>query len=190
MLMVDSGEHPQIKIADFGLSKCFAPNDPLATMCGSPQVPVTHCASHAGCLCPASVCSLFPGPSFLTLHRILTRAKPCQPGLRLRSQLAALSLSVSNGKLVVSFAEFGSCRFLQYVAPEILSMSDGNMAAYSLAVDMWSIGVILFILLSGYSPFGAPVHSRCVSRLQTPVDRQRACHANGSDAFVSSSACR
>jgi len=41
MLMVDSTEHPQIKIADFGLSKCFAPNDPLATMCGSPQVSVT-----------------------------------------------------------------------------------------------------------------------------------------------------
>ena len=34
-------------------------------------------------------------------------------------------------------------------------MSDGNAEAYSLAVDMWSIGVILFILLSGYSPFGA-----------------------------------
>ena len=43
---------------------------------------------------------------------------------------------------------------VQYVAPEILQMSDGNQAAYSLAVDMWSIGVILFILLSGYSPFG------------------------------------
>ncbi len=42
----------------------------------------------------------------------------------------------------------------QYVAPEILQMSDGNMEAYGLAVDMWSIGVILFILLSGYSPFG------------------------------------
>jgi len=47
-------------------------------------------------------------------------------------------------------------RAAQYVAPEILSMSDGNTEAYSLAVDMWSIGVILFILLSGYSPFGAP----------------------------------
>lgn len=27
------------------------------------------------------------------------------------------------------------------------------MQAYSPAVDMWSMGVILFILLSGYSPF-------------------------------------
>jgi len=51
---------------------------------------------------------------------------------------------------------------LQYVAPEILSMSDGNMEAYSLAVDMWSIGVILFILLSGYSPFGARPDSNII----------------------------
>ena len=28
---------------------------------------------------------------------------------------------------------------------------------YSPACDMWSVGVILFILLSGYSPFGVPI---------------------------------
>ena len=43
---------------------------------------------------------------------------------------------------------------MQYVAPEILQMSDGVAEQYSPAVDMWSVGVILFILLSGYSPFG------------------------------------
>ena len=40
------------------------------------------------------------------------------------------------------------------VAPEVLGVGDG-VTEYSPAVDMWSIGVILFILLSGYSPFGA-----------------------------------
>ena len=42
-----------------------------------------------------------------------------------------------------------------------LLIADGNcgnpiacVQAYSPAVDMWSVGVILFILLSGYSPFG------------------------------------
>ncbi|KAL3158107.1 hypothetical protein ABBQ32_011709 [Trebouxia sp. C0010 RCD-2024] len=76
MLMVDRTDKSPIKIADFGLSKFFAPGTVLSTMCGSPQ----------------------------------------------------------------------------YVAPEILGISDGNQA-YSPAVDMWSMGVILFILLSGYSPF-------------------------------------
>ena len=74
MLMVDSTERPQIKIADFGLSKCFAPNDPLATMCGSPQVPVAairrrvclsvSCArerSHTACAVPPPRTS-GPGP--------------------------------------------------------------------------------------------------------------------------------
>lgn len=44
------------------------------------------------------------------------------------------------------------CGSPQYVAPEVLSIGDGK-TEYSPAVDMWSMGVILFILLSGYSPF-------------------------------------
>jgi serine/threonine protein kinase len=38
--------------------------------------------------------------------------------------------------------------------PQVLGVGDGAKE-YSPAVDMWSVGVILFILLSGYSPFGA-----------------------------------
>jgi calcium/calmodulin-dependent protein kinase I len=41
------------------------------------------------------------------------------------------------------------------VAPEILVIGEGDCEQYSPAVDMWSVGVITFILLSGYSPFGA-----------------------------------
>jgi len=36
---------------------------------------------------------------------------------------------------------------------QVLGVGDG-LKEYSPAVDMWSVGVILFILLSGYSPFG------------------------------------
>eukprot|EP00210_Caulerpa_lentillifera_P006174 g5899.t1 len=39
----------------------------------------------------------------------------------------------------------------QYVAPEIIRGLPG--LTYSVAVDMWSAGVILFILLGGYPPF-------------------------------------
>eukprot|EP00873_Tetraselmis_striata_P001178 jgi/Tetstr1/421442/TSEL_012391.t1 len=44
------------------------------------------------------------------------------------------------------------CGSPQYVAPEILSVGV-TVEEYTPAVDMWSVGVILFILLSGYSPF-------------------------------------
>jgi serine/threonine protein kinase len=67
----------------------------------------------------------------------------------------------------VKIADFGLSKFFsadnvlstmcgspQYVAPEVLGVGDG-VKEYSPAVDMWSVGVILFILLSGYSPFGA-----------------------------------
>mmetsp|Transcript_1949 Transcript_1949/g.3411 ORF Transcript_1949/g.3411 Transcript_1949/m.3411 type:complete len:375 (-) Transcript_1949:269-1393(-) len=44
------------------------------------------------------------------------------------------------------------CGSPQYVAPEILQVGT-TVEEYTPAVDMWSVGVILFILLSGYSPF-------------------------------------
>lgn len=42
-----------------------------------------------------------------------------------------------------------------YIAPEILELETEHNAAgcYTTACDMWSVGVILFVLLSGYSPF-------------------------------------
>ena len=52
----------------------------------------------------------------------------------------------------------------RYVAPEILKKE-----AYGMEVDMWSVGIIVFILLGGYMPFddggegGVKVHvCRCV----------------------------
>eukprot|EP01025_Chloroclados_australasicus_P029221 TRINITY_DN2912_c0_g1_i1.p1 TRINITY_DN2912_c0_g1~~TRINITY_DN2912_c0_g1_i1.p1 ORF type:complete len:342 (-),score=50.35 TRINITY_DN2912_c0_g1_i1:396-1421(-) len=65
----------------------------------------------------------------------------------------------------VKIADFGLSKFFspdtvlstvcgspQYVAPEVLGVAEGAKH-YSPAVDMWSVGVILFILLAGYSPF-------------------------------------
>ena len=50
-----------------------------------------------------------------------------------------------------------------YMAPELLTVE--QQGDYSPAVDVWSVGVILFILLAGYSPFGAPLPLQACGRL-------------------------
>jgi serine/threonine protein kinase len=55
-----------------------------------------------------------------------------------------LSTIASNDSMMLKT----SCGTLTYCAPEIL-----RGETYGKAVDMWSIGVITYILLSGYPPF-------------------------------------
>ncbi|CAB9502104.1 MAP kinase-activated protein kinase 2 (Fragment) [Seminavis robusta] len=44
------------------------------------------------------------------------------------------------------------CGSPQYVAPELLTHEDG----YNELCDMWSCGIVIYVLLGGYAPFDAP----------------------------------
>jgi len=75
-------------------------------------------------------------------------------------QLENILLSDQTPQAIVKIADFGLARFFAdnselrtvcgsplYVAPEILDIGMSS-ETYTPAVDMWSVGVILFILLS------------------------------------------
>lgn len=47
------------------------------------------------------------------------------------------------------------CGTLTYVAPEVISMHGRIAGAYSYAVDMWSVGCVTFIMVTGAMPFAA-----------------------------------
>jgi calcium/calmodulin-dependent protein kinase I len=103
----------------------------------------------------------------------IAHALPCCCWLLLAPGIVHRDLKLENMVMLnhrddspVKIADFGLSKFFssdnvlstmcgspQYVAPEVLGVGDG-LKEYSPAVDMWSVGVILFILLSGYSPFG------------------------------------
>lgn len=46
------------------------------------------------------------------------------------------------------------CGTAQYVAPEVLELKE---TGYDQRADMWSVGVVAYILLGGYAPFEGPV---------------------------------
>ncbi|XP_068094835.1 serine/threonine-protein kinase Chk2 isoform X2 [Hyperolius riggenbachi] len=79
-------------------------------------------------------------------------------------KLENVLLSSSNEECCIKITDFGQSKILgetslmktlcgtpTYLAPEVLSTL--GTAGYSSAVDYWSLGVILFVCLSGYPPF-------------------------------------
>ncbi|KAI0397867.1 Pkinase-domain-containing protein [Xylariaceae sp. FL0594] len=50
------------------------------------------------------------------------------------------------------------CGTPSYVAPEILA--EGRHRKYTKAVDIWSLGVVLYICLCGFPPFSEELHTR------------------------------
>jgi serine/threonine protein kinase len=83
------------------------------------------------------------------------------------SKVRCIGTLCSKYTRALTFSEFlrslhGLCGSPGYVAPEIIKEKDG----YGLAVDMWSMGVILYILLTGIPPFSGD--SVCIH--ESPVN--------------------
>ena len=73
-----------------------------------------------------------------------------------------------------------TCARRSYVAPEIL-----RGERYGNTVDMWSLGVITFILLCGYAPFAGSTQAKLFRaickgayRFASPCVRPRMCHCS------------
>jgi len=59
------------------------------------------------------------------------------------------------------------CGTIHYMAPEVLKKVDGGTQHYGKAVDIWSFGVILYILLSGQTPFNGTSADRVLENIMS-----------------------
>ena len=86
--------------------------------------------------------------------------------LKLENLLLSKAGNITEGVTIVDFGlarihapfnEDDVCGTPMYVAPEVLGMpgpgGSKGVKAVTVAVDMWSAGVILFMLLAGFAPF-------------------------------------
>jgi len=109
------------------------------------------------------------------LHQRNIVHRDLKPENILMARKDSLDLRVTDFGLSRVLGEGSFCKTLcgtpQYLAPEVLTENEGGSQpktrSYDKAVDLWSAGIILYILLSGLAPF-SPTHddpgrlNRCI----------------------------
>lgn len=60
--------------------------------------------------------------------------------------------------LLLPFWQVGSAEFM---APEVVTLFEGEANYYDKRCDLWSLGVIAYILLCGYPPFSGNCEQDC-----------------------------
>lgn len=119
-----------------------------------------------------------PCSPFMGFARIFVSYHPCLlprsrdlklENLLLATRAPAAPLKIADFGLSKSFLEDPLrtiCGSPQYVAPEVLCVGLLR-ASYGCAADLWSLGVVLFILLAGFSPFDDDSEARMFERIRT-----------------------
>uniref|UniRef100_H3ATW8 MAPK interacting serine/threonine kinase 2 n=1 Tax=Latimeria chalumnae TaxID=7897 RepID=H3ATW8_LATCH len=108
----------------------------------------------------------------------ISGTKICPCGLNRRGILSSLLSPPPPFQILTE------CGSAEYMAPEVVEAFNEEATIYDKRCDLWSLGVILYIMLSGYPPFVGHCGSDC------GWDRGEACHACQNFAFFyTQSAC-
>jgi len=97
-------------------------------------------------------------------HRIAIRNLKLESLLLPENEPSNVKISDFESAKVVTFPNslHTQCGTQEYVAPEILS----SHPAYDVSCDMWTVGVIVFIMLGGYYPFRAKKEADILKKIR------------------------
>ncbi len=71
----------------------------------------------------------------------------------LASKMASSSLTVTTSSMIADPELASPVGSAEFMAPEVVDAFVGDALKYDKRCDMWSLGVIIYIMLCGYPPF-------------------------------------